>query len=236
MVAVASQKKDKLWTLRGKPQQTGYRLSAIGYRLSAIGYRLILGVLVSVCLLHVQIALAQTASNATYTWEVKNCSITIKSTMYYMDEFCGEKKSIKQAIKTVYKLPIGSFKATIDDSSPYAMLSCKSNALCNTVIKLNGVSNSLLCTNSDNGISFEPQNKKLKQLASAIEEEESRCSTGSSASQTNENQQRQGRQMCEAQKQTCLAACPSLRYSDGTWRIGNEASTCMSGCQSINCN
>lgn len=46
----------------------------------------------------------------------------------------------------------------------------------------------------------------------------------------------QARQMCEAQKQTCLAVCPPLRYSDGTWRIGNEASTCMSRCQSINCN
>ena len=157
----------------------------------AIGYRLILGVLVSFCLSPAQISFAQVG-----TWEIKNCSISVKSMVYQSDEFCGEKKSKAQAIQAIYKFQIGRFDANVDESS--AMLSCKSNALCATVTKVNGVSNSLLCTNSENGISFMPKDKNWKRLASAIADEEARCASGSSVSQTNESQQRQSTNACNA--------------------------------------
>ena len=177
-------------------------------------------------LLNVQDADAQTV-----TYEIKNCSITVQGSVYQSDEFCGEKKSNKQAIRTITKLPIGGFVLENHGSNGIT-LECKANSLCAAFTKVDGKSYSFLCTENNNALMINTLTvEKQNHLVKALKDAESSCASGSSVSQTNESQQRQARQMCEAQKQTCIASCPVWRSN-----LGNEHYPCKRSCESISCN
>ena len=73
-------KERKPWTLRGRLQRTGYRLSAIGYRLSAIGYRLsAIGYRLSAIGYRLSagifLCVVFTSVHAVENWRIGNCQI-----------------------------------------------------------------------------------------------------------------------------------------------------------------
>ncbi len=82
--------------------------------------------------------------------------------------------------------------------------------------------------------------KDIKEFTKEYSKITSKNENAQTEKQTNENQQRQARQMCEAQKQTCLASCgdrigsfTSQGIASGEYaRIGK----CETSCRSIGCN
>jgi hypothetical protein len=57
------------------------------------------------------------------------------------------------------------------------------------------------------------------------------------ASRADEMQRQQARQMCEAQKQTCLATCGNPTYWNGRSYVDNQSwSMCYTRCNQISCN
>ena len=203
-------------------------LSAIGYRLSAIGYRLALGIWLSLLISNHALAV---------DWDKEK---TVIEGCTFAQTFAGETSGVcgygtrKMGMKTeahISAIALGEPNA----AGSTFRIRCIDESSCIKTSFYDSDNGALLCTTSHtNDIIGVNKNDyfKFKKQAKNLENS---CAAEQRRQDGQEKQQRQSanqaRQMCEAQKQTCLASCPA-------WRSGINNDThfsCNSRCNGISC-
>ena len=94
-----------------------------------------------------------------------------------------------------------------------------------------------------------PQAEKAKQVAAQREERERQAKVAQERREQADRDEQyrrdtpareareRGQQVCEAQRQTCLASCGNASYWNGKTYVENQSwSNCRSQCNRINCN